>query len=163
MSEKVEWWVLALCGALPRGAGEPIGGRGTAPHRMTQAEAGALLAGCSEQATAVALWCFGFDVMRRAAYYAILAEACDQWDRFRREYAAIQTTNELRELAALVFDEIRLPERSRTKSRRARFMGVSLKVWNRRFERPPRQLGGAVDKWLSAAESAVRRNARRAS
>lgn len=162
MSDQVEWWALALCRALPKGAGEPVGGRGTAPHRLTQAEAGALLAGCSEPTTAVTLWCFGFDFMRRASYYAVVAEACGQWDRYRREYAAIQSTDELRELAALVFDEIRLPERARTKSRRARFMGVSLKVWNRRFERPHRRLAGAVDEWLSAGESAIRRNARRA-
>lgn len=162
MSEEVEWWALALCRSLPRGAGEPIGGRGTAPNRMTQAEAGALLSGCSEQETAVTLWRFGYDSMRRAAYYAILAEACAQWERYRREYSGIQTTDELRELAALVFDEIRLPILHRTKTRRARFMGVSLKVWGRRFERPHRHLGGAVDKWLSAAETAVKSNSRRA-
>lgn len=162
MSEDVEWWALALCRAHPHAAPEPIGGRGTAPHRMSQSEAGALLSGCSDQETAVTLWCFGFDIMRRAAYYAILAEACSQWDRYRREYAGIRNTDELRELSALVFDEIRLPVLHRTKSRRARFMGVTLKAWQRRFERPHQRLGGAVDQWLSNAETAIRRNARTA-
>lgn len=160
--ERVEGWLLEFSRTHPHGYAQPIGGRGTRGGAMSMAEAGALLARCSDHECAVGMFWLGHDYSRKAAFYAILDEAREQWMTRRREYGAIDCDDEVRELAALVLEETRMSPLKRTKSMRACWMAVSLGVWGRRYERAHRALAGSVWKWLGEVENRIKRNRRMA-
>lgn len=156
--ERVERWLLAISQGLPHGPAEPIGGRSTRPGARTAAEAGGLLAGCPERAAAVAMYVYGFDRLRKEAYYAILAEARAQARTLRRYYGPVETDDELRELAALVLEEQLIAPMRRTRVLRANWMGVTPGVWRRTYDRAHRALSAEVEVWLSTAQRAISRN-----
>lgn len=150
------FWLRALLKAHQSGVALPTISHGGKPG-LSKAEAGMLLRGASRIEDAVfRLRYLGQENERHVVWARLSDWAKDRADG--KDFEKVHCGDCLSRLVALAVDEELLSVHHQTDEFRARYMGVSRGVWRSRYDRPHKQLRGALDRWAGGAVACACKN-----